>query len=66
MRKIMEKENYLCSEVLNNLKWGSTALPEGIEQDSVVMKEKIMRVLTKLTFEWVDRSSCNTVCKVIV
>lgn len=36
----MEKENYLCSEVLNNLKWGSTALLEDIEQDSVVAKER--------------------------
>lgn len=36
----MEKENYLCSEVLNNLKWGSTVLLEDIEQDSVVAKAR--------------------------
>lgn len=31
VRKIMEKENSLCSKVLNNLKWGSAALLEDIE-----------------------------------
>lgn len=36
----MEKENYLCSEVLNNLKWGSTVLLEGTGEDSVVAKER--------------------------
>lgn len=36
----MEEENYLCNEVLNNLKWGSTALLEDVEQDSIVAKER--------------------------
>lgn len=36
----MEKENSLCSKVLNNLKWGSTALLEDIEQDGVEVKGK--------------------------
>lgn len=36
----MEEENYLFNEVLNNLKWGSAALLEDVEQDSVVAKER--------------------------
>lgn len=36
----MEEENYLCNEVLNNLKWDSTAFLEDVEQDRVVAKER--------------------------
>lgn len=54
VRKIMEKENSLCSKVLNNLKWGSAALLEDIEQDGVVMKEKKMMESPDQIFIWMD------------
>lgn len=52
----MEKENSLCNKILNKLKRGSNAFPEGIEKDIVAVKEKNnIGALTRLSFVWMDR-----------
>jgi len=46
----MEKENSLCSKVLNNTKWGSTALVENRVGRCGSEGKKIMSVLRRLLF----------------